>query len=358
MRFPRKIGFATLTALLMLGCGTSHLGLKLADVNGDKHLDALVVDNDNDLLRVLLGNGDGTFQPSLPFQIEPYGSATAVGDLDGQHGLDTVVATDHRLSVFLHNGSEALYPDSGELLEVASPPLPEATASGLQGVLAVDVDGEHRADLVTANGEFASVSILRNRGDGTFEEPVVVTVGGSRVSGLAAAPLAGGELPDVVVTDEFENTLKVLRNDGTGQFTLVDPPLATGNEPHSLTIAKLGRETLPSIIVANAQDSTVTIYRNKGAYQFVADPPVPTTGRTAAAVEVGDLDLDGNPDLLIGHVQSGDFVVLPGKADGTFAPAVQLPGLGPCTLAIGDLNEDGKPDLAGFLGSVAVLLHE
>jgi len=123
----------------------------LADVNGDLKLDIIVVNTFSDDVSVLLGNGDGTFQPQ---------QRIALGDVN-----------------------------------------PRA-------VKVIDVDGDGKLDILTAN-DMGSVSLLLGNGDGTFLAPQAFVTGGLTRS-LAVADLNGDGKPDVVTVDNLRNQLSVL----------------------------------------------------------------------------------------------------------------------------------------------------
>jgi hypothetical protein len=69
-------------------------------------------------------------------------------------------------------------------------------------------------------------------------------------------------------------------------------------------------------------------------------------GSSPASAAVGDLDGDGKLDIAVVDSASGDVSVLRNTGNGTFAPAVNFTGWNPWSLAMGDLNGDGRPDLA------------
>jgi len=64
-------------------------------------------------------------------------------------------------------------------------------------------------------------------------------------------------------------------------------------------------------------------------------------------VAIGDLNVDGKPDLALTNSQSSTVSVLLGSGNGTFGPKTDFgTGLDPNSVVIGDLNGDGKPDMA------------
>src|SRR5437016_1076340 len=69
------------------------------------------------------------------------------------------------------------------------------------------------------------------------------------------------------------------------------------------------------------------------------------TGTTPVSVAVGDFNGDGKPDLAVANYHSDNVAVLLGKGDGTFQPAANYnAGANPQSVAVGDFNGDGKLD--------------
>src|SRR5437762_823927 len=82
-----------------------------------------------------------------------------------------------------------------------------------------------------------------------------------------------------------------------------------------------------------------------GDVSFAAPRAFDTHGATSVAI--GDLNSDGRPDLAVANQGSFNVSVLLGNGDGTFAAAANFSaGFRPLSVAIGDLNGDGHPDLA------------
>ena len=71
------------------------------------------------------------------------------------------------------------------------------------------------------------------------------------------------------------------------------------------------------------------------------------TGSNPHSVAIGDLNGDGKPDLAVANSASNTVSVLLGNGDGTFGAKTDFAtGVDPRSVAIGDVNGDGKPDLA------------
>jgi hypothetical protein len=85
-----------------------------------------------------------------------------------------------------------------------------------------------------------------------------------------------------------------------------------------------------------------------------------TAGYDPLSVAVGDFNGDGVPDLVVANRAYNNVSVLLGNGDGTFrAAASYAVGSGPVSVAVGDFNGDGKLDLAVAnegSGDVSVLL--
>src|SRR5215831_6172251 len=70
-------------------------------------------------------------------------------------------------------------------------------------------------------------------------------------------------------------------------------------------------------------------------------------GLNPSSVAVGDFNHDGKPDLVVANRISNNVSVLLGNGDGTFqSPVNYNTGMQPSSVAVGDFRHDGKLDLA------------
>jgi hypothetical protein len=209
--------------------GKGPVALAAADFNGDSMMDLAVVNSLDDTVSILLGNGDGTFQPQLTFATGSNPADIAVGDFNRDGKLDLAIAnfgsfSGHTVSILLGNGTGAF----GKRTDYN-------TDGGTQSVIAVDLNFDGILDLVTANGcghasvcgNPGTVSVLLGNGNGTFgaaknynagSYPFTVIAADFRANGmldLAVSDLDSGAitvLPETSKTATFGNPITILTN--------------------------------------------------------------------------------------------------------------------------------------------------
>jgi hypothetical protein len=172
--------------------------------------------------------------------------------------------------------------------------------------------------------------------------------------------LDGDGKPDLAVTNQNSASVSVLRNTstsgslGTSSFAAkVD--FATGTRPLSVAIGDLDGDGKPDLAVANQNSASVSVLRNTstsgslGTSSFAAKVDF-ATGSFPSSVVLGDLDGDGKPDLAVANPGSDNVSVLRNTSisgsivAGSFAAKVDFTtGTVPLSVAIGDLDGDGKP---------------
>lgn len=234
----------------------------LADVNGDGNLD--VVESGSDATSVLLGNGDGTFQPSIatPMTIGLF----ALGDVNGDGMLDiaSTYYPDNTGPVYvaLGNGDGTFQAQS-------------AVATGFDhpyATAAADVNGDGSLDLVVANtGQYAggnTVSILLGNGDGTFQQRTDYGTGVSPFD-VAVADLNGDGKLDLATANADSNSASVLLGNGDGTFQ-AQATYATGSYPFAISVGDLDGNGIPDLAMTNYQNNSVSVLKGNGDGTFQA----------------------------------------------------------------------------------------
>jgi hypothetical protein len=206
------------------------------------------------------------------------------------------------------------------------------------------------------------VSVLLNKGDEGFEPELDYRTGSG--PSVEIGDLNGDRRPDLVTANLDANNVSVLLNRGDGSFK-VRRDYRTGRLP-SVEIGDLNGDRRPDLVTANVAAATVSVLLNKGNGIFRASRDYRTGRRSAepapVSVAIGDLNGDGAPDLATANYGDANTVsVLLNKGSGSFRPRRECrTGRQPTSVAIGDLNGDGKPDLATAnqgSGNVSVLTN-
>jgi hypothetical protein len=197
-----------------------------------------------------------------------------------------------------------------------------------------------------------SVSAAAPTGSAPAFEPARNYTTGRNPLSVAIGDLNGDRKPDLATanygTEEHAGeTVSVLLNTGDGRFR---PRLdyATGSRPWSVAIGDLNGDGKLDLATANTYPSdSVSVLLNKGDGSFQAKVDYATGRGSPYSVAIGDLNGDGKPDLATANTYAGTVSVLLNRGDGSFQAKVDYAiGAQPAAVAIGDLNGDGKPDLA------------
>jgi hypothetical protein len=190
----------------------------------------------------------------------------------------------------------------------------------------------------------------------TSLNPKVDFVTNASPAHVASGDLDGDGNVDLVVVNGGNNTISVFRNTNGGSFvnfaSRVD--FTTGTSPNFVSIGDLDGDGKAELVVCNGVSNTVSVFRNtgSGAGNISFSTKVDfTTGARPSAVAIGDFDGDGKPDLAIGNFYSFSASILRNTSSGTgninFATKVDFTtGTNINSVAAGDIDGDGKPDLA------------
>ena len=310
----------------------------IGDLNGDGKPDLATANPEANTVSVLANRGDGSFGARLDYPTGRLPESVAIGDLngDGKPDLATANSGADTVSVLANRGDGSF--EAGR---------DYATGLGPVSVAVGDLNGDGKPDLATARGE-GSVSVLANRGDGSFRAGLDYATGSGPYS-IVIGDLNGDGKPDLATANQGADTISVLANSGDGSFQ-VKRDYGTGRTPLTVAIGDLNGDGRPDLATSNLGADTVTVLLNRGDGSFRAKLDY-KAGDRPYSVAIGDLSGDGKPDLATADTGAnrGAYAVsvLVNRGDGSFRASLHYrAGDRPYSVAIGDLNGDGRPDLA------------
>lgn len=228
------------------------------------------------------------------------------------------------------------------------------------GVVGADLNGDGISDLVALGSQTNSLLILLARGDGTFAAPQTIAIGTTPGS-IALGDFNRDGHIDIAVSAPNLNQVLIYLGNGDGTFTASSSIAPTAGGPGAMTVADFNGDGLLDIAVLNTNSGVITLLLGNGDGTFTPGQYSPSVSGVSSLMQA-DFNGDGIPDLLTAgtNYSTSQATVLLGNGDGSFT-AVPSQALGtayPTSLAVGDFNRDGKPDVVVFLsyGSPAVLL--
>ncbi len=314
--------------------GATPTGLTVADINQDAKLDLLVSDAYGDVL-VLIGQGDGTFQP---YHDANQSIELAVADLTGNGAKDVIYADQGLDRVVVDYGagnSSVLGDQSTGLLDPGA-------------VKLADLNGDGIPDLIVANSGSNNVLIYPGLGNGQFGPAENGGHGyfvGTNPVAIAVANLNGHA--DLLVANAGSNDVSILLGQGSGSsWTLTPGPrIQTQGGPDALAVGTLTGSSTPDLFVANSQANTVEQFQGIGSGFFNdQNPTVYPVGQAPAALFLGNFGQGQGLATL--NAGSNDGTLISGL--GSVSPLTQTFATGgehPTTGFAGDFTDNGLTDL-------------
>ncbi len=284
--------------------GPEPTGMTLADVNHDGKLDLLVGNAYGDLL-VLLGNGNGTFQPyhnanqNVGLAVLPSGSQTP-DFVFADQSLDQVVvdSSQGQTSVLADRTSGLLAPGA---------------------VVLADLNGDSIPDLIVADSGGNNVLVYPGLGNGRFGPELNGGHGffvGTNPVSIAVANLTGR--PDLVVANEGSNDVSILLNEATanGGFTFVPGPrLQAGDGPTAVLVEDVPGTVYPDLLVTDGGSDQVRLLPGVGNGFFIDSGPQVKTFNLAAGSDpvqtiVGNFLPHQGPEIAAINRGANDIAVI------------------------------------------------
>ncbi len=388
----------------------------VADLTGNGKEDLVIPNLNGNTVSVLLGNGDGTFQPPQTVYSVPGPTAQTLfvvaADLTGDGKEDLVVADSmNDVTVLLNNsapGTDAVSfapPQTFSIGATSWSPLAD-------GVVATDLNGDGKMDLVVSNFGVSSLTVLLGRGDGTFV-PSTPDSGALIQNTPYQADLTGNGLPDTVILNDtgtilFRQGLPATQTStpGGGQGQAFAPPVSLDNkvvynQAQTSAIVAAGDQSLLPGYQINAEgelegpvsardltvlntptgqavataDTTPNLYLLATQHQYVYSVTLYrysdggfqrstafTTSFLPTRIVAGDLTGNGLDDLVVANSLNDSIQVAFQNPDGSFrAPITLATGVTPSDISLLKVNGDRLLDIVvtnQVSGDVSVFLND
>ena len=342
--------------------GTS--GLAVGDLRGNGRLDIVTA---GPSVSVLLGNGDGTFQPAVDYATDGSSAFVALGQLQSGGPVDVITANtgSDTVSVLLGKGDGTFSPAVQYTADPNAGPIAVAvgnfTANGIPDIVTVNSRVTKRYGRIVSHTY--SYSVLAGNGNGTFQTAVTNTLPDAPSSLAAGEFTANGHLSIAVGTT---NGVMVLLGNGNGTF---QAPVVYAAEPNStvssILVSDLAGTGKLDLVTANSGNDSVSVLLGNGNGTFGAATNYTVGGQGPQTVAAGQFQPGGHLDLVTDDAGSDSVSVLPGAGNGTFgAPSQYFAADSPSAAATGDFAGQGIDDIAvtnpsqgGLGGAVSVLLN-
>jgi FG-GAP-like repeat len=357
-------GFAVVS--LSRGCGPPESALALpagpacweadvADFDTDGWPDVVAVEPFySPQLFIHHGSASGDFMPSVPLSLPGNSDPMSLHavDMDGDGAPDLVMClqNDELITVAqgLGDGSFA-------------PPKPWWAGHGPMSLAIADFSLDGRLDFVVSASEDFGLWYLQQKPSGAFASASYVPVDDWSPGDIAVGDLDEDGWLDIVGTREFQGDLLVLMAEAPGSWGApVEQALAT--QPEDLVLADLGGDGHLDALTADGDARSVSVFTGNGQGGF-APPVAHALPGAAPTVDVGDVDSDGALDVLACSTPDDSLVVLRGLGGGLLDAAIAFglgEGEGVRELRLADANADGRLDAVtanSTSGDVSVLLQ-
>jgi hypothetical protein len=347
---PPFTQIGTLVVRTTPGVTTRAYGGLGSDFDRDGWLDLAIVNEDSGDLRVFKNRGDGSglYDPFLqpPTPIGDVASPNEPGDFnnDGLPDAATANVADNTVSIVLGRGDGTFDPQ--QVVAVGGQP---------HGLAVFDADGDGDPDIATANTSGNNVSLLLNGGNGVFGPATSFDSGGSGEYSLGAGDMNNDGIYDLVVGTRNDQMIHVLAGNGNGTFTNV-ASRGAGGLTWMLALGDVDGDRNLDVATGNGGSNNGAILKGNGA-GGLGPAAVVAAASSIVASDLGDLDGDGDLDWVLSSFGSSRWLVYRNNGAGVMTPyqTYLAPSAASCAVFL-DFDNDSDLDLA-LVDEVADVVH-
>ncbi len=318
----------------------------VVDFNGDGIPDLATANGSfsGGYVSVMLGKGDGTFATAATYPVGVFATVLSAGDFNNDGVLDLAVVNQYAdtsalggsVTILLGNGNGAFQPGITTKIDGYS-----------ESLAVADFNRDGVLDIATLEYYPMTMTVAFGNGDGTFQAPTTTTLNVRFASPyqIISADLNGDGAPDLLECNASDGTTSVFMNSGNGTMALAGNVSAP--TPEAIAVADMNSDGKPDLLISDYGQKTVSVALGNGDGTFQT-PVAYSLDGYAPSVAVADMDADGKLDVAVGYFYPAIGIgVLKGNGDGTLNAVTdyatgQGHGFG---VTLADLNSDGTPDL-------------
>lgn len=353
------------------GTGAYPSAIGISDLNDDGKPDLIIVNSVGNSISILKNNNTAStfsFNARTDYSTGPDPKRVAIGDLDGDGKPDIVVANFNSgnastISVFRNTSTNGIISFASKADYV--------TGNGSIGVAIADMNGDGKPDVIVSSGNSGIFSIFKNItfSSGTISlAPKQDFTSLNHGDNITVADLDMDGKPDLVTSNFSNASISIFRNSSTGGNFSFDAKIdyAAGANPSYITAGDLDSDGKIDLALSNYTSGSISLYKNNSSIGAISFGPKQDYNLGVTSISIADLNGDGKPDLCTGRGQTGIASIIENTFAGTgsfsFASNVNFTtGNYDTFVSVGDLDGDGKPELAvvnSLLNKVTILKNK
>jgi hypothetical protein len=318
----------------------------VADFNHDNRWDIAATNLRSDNVVIFYGYGNGSFELARTyftgFGSHPYGIVAA--DFNNDKQLEIVVT-------LWGTGNVAILAEYYAAEFAMKVMWPIGFAPQPYSIAISDFNNDNRSDIVVANSGTDSIGILLGLGNGTFGTPMIYPIGiGSHPQYVITADINNDNQYDIVTANSDNDSISVILGYGNGSFKAqMLYPTSIGSHPYAITFGDLNNDNRLDLVVATEGTDEIGIFLGYDYASFQSQKTYTGMGNLGSrAVVVNDFNNDNYPDIAVAFYTTNNIGVLLGYGNGNFSVMMTFStgvGSAPYSLTVADINKDGRLDI-------------